>query len=459
METQVDSLSLVRAIAEQVRACGGRALVVGGFVRDALLGHPSKDLDVEVFGLPAAELKTLLGQWGAVNTVGESFTVFKVQGLDVSLPRRESKVGRGHRGFEVHGDPSLPFAEAARRRDFTINAIGWDPLTGEYLDPHGGRDDLAQRVLRMVDGRTFGEDSLRVLRALQLAARFECSVDPGTRDVCRATPLDDLAAERVWGEVEKLLLRAKRPSIGLHLARDLDVVSRLWPALEALAGCPQDPEWHPEGDVWTHTCMVVDQAASRKEGFLYPEQVSLMAGALLHDIGKPVVTAVIDGRIRSPGHEGEGVPLATGLLDAWQLHTLDGYPVRAQVLGLVAWHMLPGSWSKAAEPVSDGAFRRLARKVDMVLLARLAESDCNGRSGTFDCSFGQWFLDRVEALGVEHAPPAPLLLGRHLIALGVAPGPRMGDILRDVYEQQLDGVVATVEDAQAAARAILSGNA
>ncbi len=235
-------------------------------------------------------------------------------------------------------------------------------------------------------------------------------------------------------------------------------MSRLWPTLEALATCPQDAEWHPEGDVWTHTAMVVDEAATRKHAFAYPEQVALMLGALLHDIGKPPVTVAIDGRIKSPGHEGEGVPLATGILDALQVHTLDGYPVRQQVLGLVAWHMLPGAWWKAPEPVSDGAFRRLARKVDMVLLARFSEADCNGRGGTFDCSFGQWFLDRVAALGVEHAPPPPLLLGRHLIALGVAPGPGMGEILRAVYEQQLDGTVTTLDEAQSAARTVLVGD-
>lgn len=448
----LDALGLARAIAAAVRDRGGRALVVGGYVRDALLGHPSKDLDLEVFGLDADALKALLGRFGSINTVGESFTVFKVQGLDVSLPRRESKVGRGHRGFEVHGDPSLSFDEAARRRDFTINAIGWDPLTDEYLDPHGGRDDLDRRVLRMVDARTFGEDSLRVLRALQFAARFDCRLDDATARVCRETPLDDLPAERIWGEVEKLLLRAARPSIGLHLGRRLDVVSRLWPTLEALAHCPQDAEWHPEGDVWTHTCMVVDEAATRKGSFTYPEQVALMLGALLHDIGKPLVTVEVEGRIKSPGHEGEGVPLATAWLDQQQVHTLDGYPVRHQVLALVAWHMLPGAWWKATEPVSDGAFRRLARKIDMVLLARLAESDCNGRGGAFDCSFGQWFLDRVAALGVEHAPPPPLLLGRHLIALGVAPGPGMGEVLRAVYEMQLDGSVTTLDEALDAAR-------
>lgn len=445
-------------MALEIRRHGGRAIVVGGYVRDVLLGRPSKDLDLEVFGLAADDVKAVLAAWGPVNTVGESFTVFKVQGLDVSLPRHESKIGRGHRGFEVRGDPWLSFEEAARRRDFTMNAIGWDPLSGEYLDPHGGRADLQRRVLRMVDGRTFADDSLRVLRALQFAARFECTLDQDTARVCRQVPLDDLPAERIWGELEKLLLRAARPSVGLHLARDLDVVARLWPALEALHGCPQDAEWHPEGDVWVHTAMVVDEASRRRRELPYPQQVSLMLGALLHDVGKPLTTACIDGRIRSPGHEAEGVAPATRTLDALQIHTLDGYDVRRQVIALVQWHMLPGAWWKVLPPVSDGAFRRLARKVDMVLLARLSEADCKGRRGPFDCSFSQWFLDRAAALGVEHAPPAPLLLGRHLIAMGVSPGPRMGEILRAVYEQQLDGAVTSLEHAQAAAQALLSGD-
>ena len=199
--TDADALVLARTIAEAVRDRGGRALVVGGFVRDTLLGRPSKDLDIEVFGMPADDLKALLARWGPVNTVGESFTVFKVQGLDVSLPRRESKVGRGHKGFAVHGDPALPFAEAARRRDFTINAIGWDPLTDAYLDPHGGRADLDARVLRMVDAQTFGDDSLRVLRALQFAARFACAVEATTARVCRDVAWVRVASARFWRQM------------------------------------------------------------------------------------------------------------------------------------------------------------------------------------------------------------------------------------------------------------------
>ena len=446
---------VVIALARAVRDAGGRALVVGGWVRDALRDHESKDVDVEVFGVPAAGLRGLLERFGRVDAVGEAFTVYKVGGIDVALPRRESKIGRGHKGFLVEGDPALSFEEAARRRDFTINAISLDPLTGEVVDPFAGRADLEARRLRVVDPGTFGDDSLRVLRALQFAARFDLEVDQATRAICRAIALDDLPAERVWGEIEKLLLRARRPSIGFALGLDLGVVDRLWPELKALVGCPQDAEWHPEGDVWVHTLMVIDEARGRLEGLERGPAVAMMLGALCHDLGKPATTAVIDGRIRSPGHEEGGVEPATSLLDRLNVHTLDGYDVRRAVLGLVAHHLKPSAFRKAATPVGDGAFRRLAQKVDLELLARFAKADCHGRAGTFDCSAMDWFLERARALGVEHRPPAPILMGRHLLDLGVEPGPRMGEILKAVYERQLDGKIATLEEAIEAARAII----
>ncbi len=443
------------AIARDVAAAGGRALVVGGWVRDALAGRESKDLDLEVFGVPAGDLRTLLERHGRVDAVGEAFTVYKVAGIDVALPRRESKVGRGHKGFNVEGDPWLSFEDAARRRDFTINAISLDPLTGDIVDPVGGRNDLAAKRLRVVDRRTFADDSLRVLRALQFAARFELEPDEDTKAVCRDIPLDDLPAERVWGEVEKLLLRARRPSIGFALALELGVVDRLWPELRALVGCPQEPEWHPEGDVWVHTLMVIDEARGRIDGLERGPAAAMMLGAVCHDLGKPATTAVIDGRIRSPGHEEGGVVPATMLLDRLNVHSLDGYDVRHAVLGLVAHHLKPSAFRKSPTPVSDGAFRRLAQKVDLELLARFAKADCHGRTGTFDCSAMDWFLERARALGVEHEPPAPLLMGRHLLALGVEPGPRMGEILKLVYERQLDGEIATLDEALDAARAVV----
>ena len=442
-------------MARAVRDEGGRALVVGGWVRDALLGHPSKDVDLEVFGVPADRLLAIVGAFGRVDTVGESFTVYKVAGIDVSLPRRESKTGRGHTGFTVLGDPTLSFEDAARRRDFTVNAISLDPLTGDILDPFNGRHDLETRTLRVVDPATFGDDSLRVLRALQFAARFELDLTEDSRALCRTIPLDDLPAERVWGEMEKLLLQAPRPSIGLRLALDLGVVDRLWPEMKALVGCPQEPEWHPEGDVWVHTLMVVDEARKRIDGLDRGLAAAMMLGAITHDFGKPATTAVIDGRIRSPGHEEAGVEPATRFLDRLNVHSLDGYDVRGAVLGLVAQHLKPSAFHKSATPVSDGAFRRLAQKIDLELLARFAMADCVGRTGTFDCSAIEWFLERARALGVEHAAPAPLVLGRHLLALGVKPGPRMGELLAQIYDAQLEGTVRTLEDGLAMARTLL----
>jgi tRNA nucleotidyltransferase (CCA-adding enzyme) len=447
-----DTLDRARAIATAASSAGGRALIVGGWVRDRLLGLESKDIDIEVFGLPADRLKALLESLGRVETVGESFQVFKVGDIDVSLPRRESKAGRGHKGFLVTGDPVLSFAEAARRRDFTINAISWDPLSGDYIDPFGGRADLERRLLRVVDAATFPDDSLRVLRAVRFAARFGLTTDADLPALCRSIPLDDLPAERIWGEIERLLL-TPWPSSGFALALEFGVVGRLFPELAALVGCPQEPEWHPEGDVWVHTLQVIDQARERIHDLPRPKQIALMLGAVCHDMGKPATTALVDGRIRSLNHEESGVAPALAFLDRLNVHTIDGYDVRHQVVGLVAQHLKPGMWFKTRDQVGDGPFRRLVQKVDLELLARLACADSLGRApGVFNCEAMDWFLKRASALGVEHQPPSPILLGRHLLALGLEPGPRVGQIVQAVYEQQLEGTVTTLDEAIAAAK-------
>ncbi len=439
-------------VAVRIRDAGGRALCVGGFVRDRLLGQPSTDLDLEVFGIPEDRLRALLTTLGRVEPVGQAFPVYKLGHMDVALPRRESKAGRGHKGFIVQGDPSMRFDEAARRRDFTINAIAWDPLTDQYLDPFDGRADLDKRLLRVVDPGTFEDDSLRVLRALQFAARFELTIDPATADICRAIPLDDLPAERIWGEFEKLLLKAQRPSIGFALARELGAIEQILPEMVPLYDCPQDAEWHPEGNVWIHTLMVIDEARKRNGDLDRARLATIMLGAVCHDLGKPATTATIDGRVRSPGHEAAGVPLAAAILNRLNVHTLDDFDVRAQVFGLVAEHLRPSAFHKQKDTVTDGAFRRLAQKVNLELLVRFGRADCHGRGGTFDCSAMDWFIERARALGVEHKPPAPILLGRHLIELGVRPGPGMGEILRAVYELQLDGVVTNLDEARAEAQ-------
>jgi tRNA nucleotidyltransferase (CCA-adding enzyme) len=448
---------LVRRICEAVRDRGGRALVAGGWVRDRLLGRESKDVDLEVFGVPSEQVRAILEALGRVEAVGESFQVYKLGDIDVSLPRRESKTGRGHKGFHVVGDPAMTLDEAARRRDFTVNAIAWDPLTAEYLDPFHGRDDLERRVLRVVDRHTFADDSLRVLRGIQFAARFDLALDEETKAICRGIDVSDLPAERVWGEFEKLLF-APRPSVGLALALELGVVENLFPELFALVGCPQEPEWHPEGDVWVHTLQVIDQARTRVDDVPRPKALTILLGAVTHDFGKPATTAFIDGRIRSIDHEEQGVGPASAFLDRLNIYSIDGYDVRKQVLGMTAQHLKPGMWFKVKDEVGDGAFRRLAQKVDLELLARVAKSDCLGREpGQFNCQAMDWFLERAQALGVEHRAPTPILLGRHLQEIGVPAGPRMGQILKAVFELQLDGHVVDLPGAIDAARRLVNG--
>ena len=452
----------LRQVMDALRAAGGRPYVVGGAVRDALLGRDVREYDVEVFGLPAADLRRVLAAHGRLNVVGEAFTVFKLAGLDgldgavdFALPRRDSKVGPGHRGIAVVGDPSLPVEEASRRRDFTVNALLYDPFAGEVLDPHGGRADLAARRLRAVDPRTFGEDPLRALRAVQMAARFELTVDDATADLCAAMPLRELPAERVFGEIEKLLLKARRPAIGLALLARWGLLDAVAPQLVPLAATPQDPEWHPEGDVWTHTLLAVDQAAALIGDLEHARALTVMLATLLHDVGKPATTRFERGRLRSPGHEEAGIPPATSLLDRWRVHTLHGFDVRAQVLALVGNHLKPGQLYDDRERVSDGAIRRLAGRCEPLLLYKVARADCLGRAGDFPPVAMEWFLDRVRQLDVVHKPPEPLLRGRDVLALGLSPGPEVGRVVRAVYEKQLDGAVRTAEEAREEARRLL----
>ncbi len=453
-------------LAQAVRDSGGRALLVGGCVRDLLLNIEPKDWDLEVYGIEPAALRTLLDRFGSVNVVGEAFTVYKLgSDLDVTLPRRERKSGRGHRGFFIEGDPAMTFAEAASRRDFTVNAILQDPLSAEVIDPFGGQQDIEKRVLRAVSAATFSEDSLRVLRAAQLAARFEFNIEPATVTLCRDIELDDLPAERIWGEIEKLLLRASRPSIGLNWLRELRVIDKLFPEVAALYGVQQDPEWHPEGDVFRHTLLVADRAREMIDELPYAKQVTVMLAALAHDFGKPATTEFIDGHVRSRGHEEAGVQPTSNFLDRLNIHTLDGYDVREQVIALVRDHLKPGEFFKKQNEVGDGAFRRLARKCELDLLYRVAKADSLGRNADdvprekwFTAEAQDWFIARARELDVERQPPGPILLGRHLLEMGLEPGPRIGEITQSVYEMQLDGRVKSLEDAKAVAQDILSAD-
>lgn len=439
-------------------------MLVGGCVRDELMGVEPKDWDLEVYGVEPAKLREILDAFGDVNVVGEAFTVYKIDNhLDVSLPRRDRKVGKGHRGFVVEGDPNMSFEEACSRRDFTINAILKDPLTGEIVDPFNGREDIERKVIRHVSSETFAEDSLRVLRAAQFAARFEFDIAPETVAICGTIDVTDLPKERIWGELEKLLLRAKRPSIGLKWLYDFGVVDQIFPEMKSLVGVPQEPEWHPEGDVDVHTLMVVDEARKLIDDLPYERKVTVMLGALAHDFGKPPTTQFFDGRWRSHSHDEAGIEPALTFLDTLGIYTLNGYDVREQVVQLVRYHLKPGEYYKSKNPVGDGAFRRLARKVEPDLLYRVAKADSLGRNPDWlppEKRFGseaqEWFIEKVRELQIETKAPDAILMGRHLIELGLEPSPQFKKILEAVYELQLDGKVTNIDEAIGAAKELMA---
>jgi tRNA nucleotidyltransferase (CCA-adding enzyme) len=451
-------------LAREVKALNGRALLVGGCVRDPLMDATPKDWDVEVYGIEPGHLRVLLEKFGRVDAVGEAFTVYKVGAdLDVSLPRRERKSGHGHRAFVIEGDPAMTIEEAARRRDFTINAILQDPLTGEIIDPYNGRADIKKEILRAVSPETFIEDSLRVLRAAQFAARFEFKLEPATFELCRTIDLTDLASERIWAEMEKLLLRAQRPSIGLKLLYEMGSVAQLFPELQALVGVPQEEDWHPEGDVDVHTLLVVDRARELVDDLAYPKKVAVMLGALCHDLGKPATTEFTDGKTRSRGHDEAGIGPTENFLDRLKMHTLEGYDVRAQVIALVRDHLKPGEFYKKRDEVGDGAFRRLARRCELDLLYRVAKADTLGRNADwvprekwYDSEPQDWFISRARELEVEEKAPPPFLMGRHLLDMGLKPGPHMGDVTRAVYEMQLDGKVRNLDEAKEVAQELIN---
>lgn len=381
---------------EACQRAGGRALAVGGAVRDHCRGEAPKDLDVEVHGLQPAVLEGVLRELGRVGEVGKSFGVYKLRlggdEVDVSVPRRDRRAAgpdaaRGHKGIEAEADPMLGVREAARRRDLTINAIAWDPLARVYEDPWGGIDDIERKLLRAVDPETFVEDPLRALRVAQFAGRFGYDVEPGLLQLCAGMSLGELPCERVWGEVEKLLTRSPRPSLGWRVAD----AAGMWAQVV--------PEWAAKPAAAT----VLDRLAGVPVDGAQRRLALLLAGACA----------------------GLSVASAEAALDRLNVQRIDGYRVRVQVLALVA--------EASAPPVTDTAILRAADRCDLELLARLVDSEA--------------LLERSAALGVQRGPLPPLLKGSDLVGLGVAPGPAMGALLSALREAQLDLAVSTPAEA------------
>ena len=442
----------LRRILTESQSLRGSYLV-GGCVRDWLAGRPVKDFDIEVFGVGFEELSRELSRWGRVDLVGRSFGVIKLSAhdgavYDFALPRRDSKTGQGHKGFHVECEPSLPPKEAAARRDYTINAMMYDPRSRELLDFFGGRDDLAAGHLRHI-GPAFAEDPLRVLRGMQFAGRFDLTLADETRSLCESMSgtYRELAIERVREEWFKWAARSRKPSAGLRCLRDSGWLVH-FPELAAMVGIPQDPEWHPEGDVWTHTGHCLDALVELSDWAekTDEERWVLMFATLLHDTGKTNTTSrqMRDGRERivSPGHESLGADLAQRFLI--RLGVMES--ITRKVIPLVANHMIGG-----VEP-TPRALRRLANRLAPATVKELTElmtADASGRPPLprrVPTSAGILLAKAAELALVEKAPQ-PILMGRHLLERGWKPGPCLGEVLRAAFEAQLDGDFADLDGA------------
>jgi tRNA nucleotidyltransferase (CCA-adding enzyme) len=441
-------------LAELIAEQGGTAYYVGGTVRDMLIGREVKDIDIEVFGLNRDKLESILSTFGDVNLVGKAFGVYKVGDLDIALPRTETKIGVGHTAFAVTPNPHLSIEAAMRRRDFTMNAVYQNVLTGEIVDYFGGVTDINNATIRIVDRFTFLDDSLRVLRASQFASRLGFTVDASDIEFMNGVDLSDLPAERVWVEMEKLLM-GDFVVHGLEVLDATGAIRQLFPELDILRTIPQDEFWHPEGDVWTHTKMVMGIANLVVGDLTKAERLTVMLACLFHDLGKATTTELIDGRVRAHGHSEAGVPLAFDVLSRLNVFTIDGFDVRGNVLTLVEKHLIPAQLHKSAE-VKDSVFRRLATKVNVKLLSLVCRADVLGRGGEVDDDCVMWFNQRIAGLDLTDNKVKPILLGRHLIEMGMSPSATFGIILNEVFEKQLDGSVTNLDEAKDAVREYLN---
>ena len=425
---------IVARLARRVSDAGGRVYYVGGCVRDALMGSVSKDLDVEVHGLTPAALEEILDTLGERVSIGESFGIYAIKGcgVDIAMPRKEHLRGRGHRDFDVIVDPDLGAREAARRRDFTVNAMMRDALTGELVDPFHGRRDLKRGVLRHVDDETFPEDPLRVLRAAQFASRFGFRVAKETMRLCSAMDLTALSKERVMLELEKALLQAEHPSVFFETLREMNQLRPWFSEVADLIGVPQNPRFHTEGDVWNHTMLVLDAAAQYRERAERP--LGLMLAALTHDFGRPATTELESGVFHAYGHEEAGAALAERFLRRLTNETA----LIEYVSNLTALHMKPNVIVASGASIKTSN-RMFDRAVDPEALICLSMADGQGTISHYPYVSCEENLEaRLDAYRETMAQPH--VMGRDLIDAGLEPGADFSDFLALAHKLRLAGI-------------------
>ena len=434
---------LIEGIARRVQEAGGRAMLVGGCVRDGLLGMPCYDIDCEVHGVGRDALRALLREFGEIDESGESYGIFTIRGagLDIALPRVERRTGPGHKDFAVETDPHLSMEQSAARRDFTVNAIMRDALTGEYVDPFGGMEDLQRGILRAVAGGQFEEDPLRVLRGAQFAARFSLWPDDETIRLMRDMPLVHLSASRVEAEMKKALMQAKKPSVFFEVLRACNQLHTWMPELENLIGVRQNPKYHPEGDAWTHTMMTLDRAAEERDAQETP--YAFMLAALSHDLGKAESMCLDkDGVYRAAEHEVTGVPLVSSMLSRLAL----GKSAITYAQEMCFLHMDVHKCYYLQKSQAQVNLL-LDRSMDPFALVRMVVCDVRGTGVPRENAQAEEQFVMARYDGYLRDAQKKMPSAKELLALGVLPGRRLGEAVKRARQLVLMG-----HDAKEAAR-------
>ena len=430
----MEDRQMAERIAQLVAQQGGSTYYVGGFVRDHLLNIENKDVDIEVHGITPQCLEEILDSLGHRMAIGESFGVFGLKGysLDIAMPRKEEVRGAGHKDFDIFVDPFIGTEGAARRRDFTINALMQDVITGRIVDHFEGVAHLKAGILRHVNDNSFAEDPLRVLRAAQFASRFDLKIAPETIDLCRRMDLTHLPRERIEGELKKALLKAEKPSVFFEVLRQMEQLDHWFPELKALIGMAQNPVFHLEGDVWNHTMMVLDQSAKLRHKAADPYW--FMLAALCHDMGKPLCTADKDGVLHAYQHEIKGLPVA----EAFLRRITSESKLIHYVLNLVEYHMKPNVVA-GAQSAPKTTTRMFDQSVDPEGLICLALADNRGRITQGPSTDHEAFL--YERLNLFRELMArPYVMGRDLIEAGLKPCAEFTDILNHAHKLRLAGI-------------------
>jgi tRNA nucleotidyltransferase (CCA-adding enzyme) len=450
IRTQYPNLdTILHALQQQ----GAQAYLVGGSVRDIILQLPIKDLDIEVHGIELEPLRQLLEQFTPVDLVGKSFGVLRSfdMPVDWSLPRSDA----AGRKPVVHIDTSLTIEEALKRRDLTMNAMAINLHTHEFIDPFNGLQDIENNVLRSPDPYFFVQDPLRFFRVIQFISRFEMTPDEELTALCKKMDLTAISRERIEQEFEKLMLLSKKPSLGLRWYQSIGRLKELLPELAILEKVPQEPAWHPEGDVFEHTMQAVDIAATNT-GLDRTTKLKLMYGVLCHDLGKATTTRMIDGRLRSYEHEIKGVPLAQSLLKRFT----DNHELINTVSALVRHHMSPGMFVK--HNATPRAYKRLAIQLNnhanLELLSLLADADRRGRQVDRHIPKDRdaeivIFAERAREYGVIDKPEDAVVLGRDLLSM-VEAGPLLGKLVKRAYEIQIE---ENIHDKSELIKRVMSG--